>query len=87
MTKNTKAAAYNGYLTSGTIEMNGDTFKYFIKHFKEGSDYGINCGKISILTLERNGKYACIFDRGFWSEAPADKNTEMAIEALVKEFG
>ena len=56
--------------TKGTI--NG--YDYSIKHFEEGSEYGINGGRISKLDIRRDGKIFVNYDRG-WDIKPTGKET------------
>ena len=39
-------------------------YEYWVKHFEEGSDYGINEGRISKLTIRKDGKEIYNYDRG-----------------------
>ena len=55
---------------------------YWIKVYEEGSQFGINGGKISKLMLKRGGKIVCNYDRG-WDVKPADPDTELAVELLL----
>ena len=52
---------------------------------REGSQYGINQGRISKLTLKRDGKIVANYDRG-WDIEPVDKDTEIALAILLKEY-
>ena len=49
---------------------------------REGSKYGINGGRISKLTLKRNGAVVANYDRG-WDVEPADHDTQLALEILL----
>ena len=48
----------------------------------EGSQYGINGGRISKLTLKRSGAIVCNYDRG-WDVEPVDPDTQLALEILL----
>ncbi len=70
----------------GSIKVEESIFHYWVKHYEEPSeDYGINGGRISKLMLKRNGKIVCNYDRGLDIE-PADKQTEIALAILMKEY-
>jgi len=70
----------------GSIKVRNSIFKYWIKHFDLPSeDFGLNYGRISKLTLKRNGKEVCNYDRG-WDIKPADEDTETALAILIKEY-
>ena len=55
---------------------------YWVKAYEEGSDYGINDGKISKLLITIDGKTVVNYDRG-WDIEPADENTQLALELLL----
>lgn len=57
---------------------------YWIKYFEEGSDFGIDGGRISKLCIQINGKVTCCYDRG-WDEQPEDDATKAAA-ILIKEY-
>ena len=69
----------------GTLEMGKSVFRYCIKVYGEGSDYGIDEGKISKLMLKRNGTIMCNYDRG-WDIKPCDTETMQALESLKKTY-
>ena len=54
--------------------MTGGKYKYWVKHYEEGSEYGINGGKVSKLTIRKLGESRdlCNYDRG-WDIEPADE--------------
>ena len=58
---------------------------YWVKHFEEGSHYGIDNGRISKLTIKVDGKVTCNYDRG-WDVKPADEATEKAFAILMHEY-
>ena len=80
--KATKPAFQNlGNWTNGTI----GEFRFSIKHFEEGSIYGINEGKISKLWIAKNGKTAVNYDRG-WDIEPTDEDVIDLYNALLNEY-
>ena len=58
-------------------------FHYWMKQYDEGSQFGIEGGRISKLTLKRNGTIVCNYDRG-WDIEPADPDTQLALEILLQ---
>ena len=46
---------------SGEIE----GYKYYVKHFEEKSGYGIRNGRISKLSITKDGHDVVIYDRDF----------------------
>ena len=67
----------------GSLRVNGDIFHYWMKQYNEGSERGINGGRISKLMLKRNGEIVYNFDRGE-DIAPVDQNTAFALEILLR---
>lgn len=67
----------------GTVSVNGEIFHYWMKQYEEGSEYGINGGRISKLTIKRSGREVYNYDRGE-DIAPIDKNTETALAIILK---
>ena len=53
-----------------------------MKQYDEGSQFGIEGGRISKLMLKRNGEVVCNYDRG-WDIEPADPDTQFALEILL----
>ena len=66
----------------GSLRVNGDIFHYWMKQFDEGSEWGINGGRISKLMLKRNGEIVFNYDRSE-DVAPVDENTALALEILL----
>ena len=69
----------------GAIKVKNSVFKFWVKHYDEGSCYGIDEGRISKVMLKRNGITVCNYDRG-WEVLPVDEDTEIALEILKKEY-
>jgi hypothetical protein len=69
----------------GTLEIGKSVFRYCIKVYGEGSDYGIDGGRISKLMLKRKGNVVCNYDRG-WDIRPRDEDTRLALESLMKTY-
>ena len=66
----------------GSLRVNGDIFHYWMKQYEEGSQFGIDGGRISKLMLKRNGEIVYNYDRGLYV-APVDENTVFALEILL----
>ena len=66
----------------GSIKINGSIFHYWMKQYAEGSQYGIEGGRISKLMLKRDGEIVCNYDRG-WDVRPNDPDTQLALEILL----
>lgn len=69
----------------GVLRVRNSVFKFSVKHFDEGSQYGIENGRISKLMLKRDGVTVCNYDRG-WDVLPVDEDTETALEILKLEY-
>ena len=71
--------------SEGSIKVRNSLFHYWVKHYDEPSEWGINEGRVSKLTLKRNGEIVYNFDRGLDVEV-ADEDTELALAILLKEY-
>ena len=69
----------------GVLKVRNSVFKFSVKHFDEGSQYGIENGRISKLMLKRDGVTVCNYDRG-WDILPVDDDTEISLEILKLEY-
>ena len=59
-------------------------FEYQIMYFTEGSEYGINDGRISKLYL-KGGKGWAFYDRG-WDCPPTTPEAEQACQELIARY-
>ena len=71
--------------SKGIIEIAGTKIQYWVKHFEEGSDFGINSGKISKLECRIDNKTVINYDRG-WDRKPKTKIARQAYDILVKRY-
>ena len=65
----------------GSLKIHDSIFHYWMKQYDESSQFGIEGGRISKLTLKRNGTIVCNYDRG-WDIEPADLDTQLALVSL-----
>ena len=70
--------------SKGSIKVHDSIIHYWVKHFEEGSVFGIDGGRISKLMLNRDGRIIANYDRG-WDIEPADEDTEVALAILLKK--
>ena len=63
----------------------GGIYHYWVKAYETGSEFGIDGGRISKLTLERKGQTVCNYDRG-WDVQPVDEETPIALEILLQQY-
>lgn len=76
--------AGNGW-KQGTMRVGSGIYHYWVKSHDEGSEFGIDGGRISKLMLKRKGEIVCNYDRG-WDVKPLDEETEIALEIMRREF-
>ena len=72
----------NGLWREGTLTVCGETYRYQMKQYKEGSEFGIDGGRISKLTIKRGGETVCHYERG-WDIKPSDPGAELALDILL----
>ena len=61
-----------------------DNFEYWVKSYDEPSIYGIDEGRISKLTVKRDGREIMNFDRGWDTEPKTDTDREVLAKILAK---
>lgn len=66
----------------GTIKVGSSIFHYWMKVYEEPSQFGIDEGRISKLTLKLNSEVVCNYDRG-WDMEPVDSDTQAALQILL----
>ena len=60
-------------------------YEYEVKHFDEGSEFGINGGRISKLAIrDLKGRWVVNYDRG-WDQRPT-KETQPIYEKLLEMY-
>lgn len=69
----------------GSIKVGNSTFHYWVKSYDVGSHYGIDGGRISKASLQRDGIIVYNYDRGM-DIPPADEETETALAILMKDY-
>lgn len=65
-----------------TLKVENQVVNYSMKVFEEPSEYGINKGRISKLTLKNNNKVIANYDRG-WDIMPTGKLANEALEMIL----
>jgi hypothetical protein len=66
----------------GSIKVHDSIIHYWVKCYENGSEFGIDEGRISKLMLKRNGKIIANYDRG-WDIEPVDEDAEIALAILL----
>ena len=68
----------------GSLKVHDSIFHYWMKQYDDGSQFGIEGGRISKLTLKRNSTIVCNYDRG-WDIEPATEEANLALCILLNE--
>lgn len=68
-----------------TVKVNVNEIKYiaYIKQYDEGSQYGIDGGRISKLQIKEGDKTVVNYDRG-WDIKPETIQQEAALETILR---
>lgn len=69
----------------GMITLDGVVYHYFVKHFKAGSRFGIDDGKISKLEIRRGNTTCVHYDRE-WITRPVTEIETTIYEMLIKLY-
>lgn len=71
--------------SKGNIEIDGMKVEYWVKHFEEGSEFGIDGGRISKLECRINGETLLHYERG-WDKKPTTKLAKKAYATMLKMY-
>lgn len=71
--------------SKGIIEIDETKVSYEVKHFEEGSDFGIDGGRISKLECHAKDETILHYERG-WSKKPETEMAKKAYEILKKKY-
>ena len=69
---------------TGAMLIKGKVYKYQVKVYEVGSEFGFDGGKISKAWISLDGKAVVNYDRG-WDIEPVDEGAEIALAILIKE--
>ena len=75
-----------GQWKEAIIENKGKEYKVTFKQFEECSEFGINEGRISKLTINCGKEKLANYDRG-WDIEPADEDTKAVLEVILDNEG
>ena len=75
-----------GQWKEAIIEHKRKEYKVTFKQFEEGSEFGINEGRISKLTINCGKAKLANYDRG-WDIEPVDKDTKAVLEVILYNEG
>ena len=71
--------------SKGIIEVDGTEVTYEVKHFEEGSEFGIAGGRISKLLCKAKGEIILHYERG-WNKKPKTELADKALKILMKKY-
>ncbi|WP_311058300.1 MULTISPECIES: DUF7678 domain-containing protein [Lactobacillales] len=71
--------------TNGAIKIDDTSVAFYIKHFEEPSEFGIDEGRISKLELRVKGKIVANYDRG-WDIKPADETVKKELQYVLATY-
>lgn len=66
----------------GSVKVHSSIFHYWMKQFDEGSEWGIEGGRISKLTIKCDGMVVANYGRG-WDIKPTDPDAQLAMEIIL----
>ena len=80
-----RADSNNGKV--GYIRLGSYAFDFEAKVFEEGSQFGINEGRVSKLCISEQNENVCLvsYDRG-WDLKPQDRLSEILLSIILREF-
>ncbi len=62
-----------------------DGFDFVVKRFDEGSEFGINGGRISKLWIGKDGKEYANYDRG-WDRRPKGPEEKKVYNEIIRRY-
>lgn len=62
-----------------------DGYRFQVKHYDEGSEFGINGGRISKLWVGKDGLTAFNYDRG-WDMEPETETDKAILARLIEKY-
>ena len=62
-----------------------DGYWFEVKHYEEGSQYGIDGGRISKLHVTKDSREMAAYDRG-WETRPKTGEAKRIVAELVKRY-
>ena len=72
--------------SEGSMRIRSHIMHYTVKHYRQGSEYGINGGRISKLSLQGDdGVTLALYDRG-WSKEPDFEEAKIAVSIIISNY-
>ena len=69
----------------GSVKVGNAWYRYWVKQYDEGSQYGIDEGRVSKLQIRRDDTIVANYDRG-WDVEPVDEDTETALTIILDQY-
>ena len=60
-------------------------YKFEVKHFESGSEFGIDGGRISKLRVTKDGAEVANYDRG-WDVLPATSEAQEVTSEIIQRY-
>jgi hypothetical protein len=70
----------------GEIKVGKSSYRYCAKVYDEGSEWGINAGRVSKLWISKDGKTVCNYDRGWDIEPKKGSDAEKAMQQVLEMY-
>ncbi len=80
-----KTVEASGLWQEGTVKVGNSWYRYWVRAYDEPSEYGIDGGRISKLTIKRQDETVVNYDRG-WDVEPADDGAKAALAIIRSEY-
>jgi len=69
----------------GALKVYGINYHWWAKVYDEGSEYGIDGGRVSKLMIKQDNRIVVNYDRG-WDIEPQEPNDQLAMEIILHEY-
>ena len=70
----------------GALKVKNTSFRYWAKVYDEGSEYGIDGGRVSKLMIKQNDKIVCNYDRGWDVEPKKGSSADKALQQVLNIY-
>lgn len=70
----------------GDLQVGKTNYHYWAKVYDEGSEWGINEGRISKLMIKQDSKIVCNYDRGWDVEPKKGSSADKALQQVLNIY-
>ena len=70
----------------GALKVYSSNYHYWAKVYDEGSEWGINEGRISKLMIKQDSKIVCNYDRGWDVEPKKGSGADKALQQVLNIY-